>query len=195
MTYSSNLAQEAATEPLVWTALAWGGRRDLALIAKLKDSRSLRALVDKGEAICRKGLVRASRQHRHNQTLDRRILKQPDFPKSTFLWLDADSLPLNRDPFTHRMTDLSAFELPQLVVKKSWIAESGRFQSAITREKASPHGVLCTQSYVSVSIPDDISRQLESACLSFNSILAVYYFLLTSGRLARTGRSRSYLNS
>jgi hypothetical protein len=44
--------------------------------------------------------------------------------------------------------------------------------------------VLCTQSYVTVHLPHDRLGFLEAACSSYNSILAVYFLLLTSGRFA-----------
>src|ERR1035441_10327823 len=46
------------------------------------------------------------------------------------------------------------------------------------------HGVLCSQSFISVSSDPECQQVLDTACDVYNSILAVYYLLLTSGRFA-----------
>jgi len=73
--------------------------------------------------------------------------------------------------------------VPQLVVKRSWSTSLGRFQARLVSSPAN-EGVLCTQSYVTVHVPAERSAELAAACLSYNSILAVYFLLLTSSRFA-----------
>lgn len=53
----------------------------------------------------------------------------------------------------------------------------------VTDEEGS-RGILTSQSYVSVHSDEAHLPVLRSACLAYNSSLAVYYLLLTSGRLA-----------
>jgi hypothetical protein len=43
---------------------------------------------------------------------------------------------------------------------------------------------LCSQSYISVHADEEFKTTLDTACLTYNSILAVYYLFLTSGRCA-----------
>jgi len=174
--------REAETDQYIWMALMWGGRRDLTFIRRLSQKPSLAKLTDKRS----EGIIRGNRKHRHDEILGRRILENDEFPKGTFLKLEAEQLPVNNDPYVERSRKkmMAAFELPQLIIKQSWKAEDGRFQAAITESNASLRGVLCSQSYVSVHLPDELYSYLEAACLSYNSKVAVYYFLLTSGRLA-----------
>jgi hypothetical protein len=80
-------------------------------------------------------------------------------------------------------TDFSAFADPQLVVKRSWQTAASRFQARLVRPDAEG-GILCTQSYVTVHSHREQTQLLEAACLSYNSILAVYFLLLTSSRFA-----------
>ena len=81
----------------------------------------------------------------------------------------------------HRRTDLEAFDLPQLLIKQGWTKLSGRFRAALCDETTGK-GAICSQSYISVHT--ESKSILESAVLSYNSVLAVYFLLLTSGRLA-----------
>jgi hypothetical protein len=177
--------QEAILEPLVWTALMWGGRRDFAFVKRLSNQESLAKLESRNVAVAVQGIIRGSRQKRHAAILGRRILESAQFPDGTVTHFAASQLPHNDDPYTHRLTDLAAFDLPQLIIKLSWSKKSGRFQAAITEsDEPSNEGIICSGSYVSVHIPKQLFSALEAACLSYNSKLAVYYLLLSSGRFA-----------
>lgn len=173
---------QAIDNQAIWTALAWGGRRDLSLLHKLNSFSSLGA---RAHVVSREGIIRGDRKQPQPTILQRRMLHQSSFPEDTFLLLEPDNLDVNTDVQTddRASTDFTAFELPQLLVKQSWQRQSGRFQAALV----SPHaerGVLCSQSYLSVHVPHDKHLDLEAACLAYNSSVAVYYLLLTSGRIA-----------
>jgi len=176
---------EASQEPWVWSALAWGGRRDLALVRRLNRSRNLEYLATSGEIAVREGVIRGDRKKKQEEILGQRILEAPDFPEGTFLHLNAAALPINSDPRTgsRASTNLSAFRLPQLLVKQTRRAR-GRFRSVMVLPGAEKKGVICSQSYLSVHVPPQFTCDLESACLTYNSKLAVYFLLLTSGRFA-----------
>ena len=177
---------EAATDQYVWSALMWGGRRDLAFIRRLHQQNNLLTLETNDIAKTRRGIIRGGgRKHRHEAILNRRILKDAQFPDGTFLYLKTKDLPSNQDPNIHfkDSTDFTAFEVPQLIIKKSWTTKSGRFRAAII-ESDDKKGALCSDSYISVHVSDEFSFFLEAVCLSYNSKLAVYYLLLTSGQLA-----------
>jgi hypothetical protein len=178
--------EEAASDPHVWTALAWGGRRDLTFIRKVRQSRSLKALDDDQRIVRRKGIVRGNKLKKQPELLDRRILSTPDFPADTFLRLRALNLTVNHDDGTESAssTTMEPFDLPQLILKKAWQVASGRVKALITDSDPQTGGVICTQSYVSVHSRNEYEPWLEAACLSYNSIFATYFLLLTSGRLA-----------
>jgi hypothetical protein len=95
-------------------------------------------------------------------------------------------LDVNNDPSTdsRASTDFSAFEMPQMILKQGWQTSNKRFQAAITVSDDGSQGIICSKSYISVHIPRKHISVLESACLSYNSKLAVYYLLLSSGRFA-----------
>jgi hypothetical protein len=173
---------EAATDSYVWAALMWGGRRDFLFIRRLSQKPTLAKLTDKYS----EGIIRGNRKQRDETILGRRILEGDQFPKGTFLRLKAEQLPINHDPYVERSRKRKrvAFELPQLLIKQSWKAEDGRFRAAIIESDTTTGGVLSSQSYVSVHVSNEFYPYLEAACLSYNSKIAVYYFLLTSGRLA-----------
>lgn len=176
--------QEAIRDPLVWTVLMWGGRRDLSLVRRLNQESSIEKLKSRGIAKTRQGVKRGNRRKLQNDIVNKRILKSIKFPNQSFLYLNAKILPINNDPYIDSgtgLSSLSAFQLPQMIVKQSWQKESGRFCSAIVNPNSTNQGIICSESYVSIHITEENISQLNAACLAYNSKLAVYYLLLSSG--------------
>ncbi len=180
--------EEAASEPYVWTSLAWGGRRDMAFIRRLllPSTSSLKSLDKEQKIVRRKGIVRGNGLKRQPPLRGRRILKTPDFPADTFMRLKALSLPINKDDRTESAssTKMEPFDLPQIILKKTWQIKSGRVKAVMSDSDPNTGGIICTQSYVSVHASAAYEGHLDAACLAYNSIFAVYFLLLTSGRLA-----------
>lgn len=179
---------EASTDRFVWTALAWGGTRDLALVRRLAEQPNLEKLVTSGVASGRRGIGRGTRAMQQDQLVGMRLLENATFPAGTFMCLDAEDLPVNTDPFVYagHSTDMQAFQLPQMILELSWRKGDGlsRFRAAIVQSNAQIGPVLCSKKYASVHMREEQKSLLQAACLSFNSTLAVYYMLLTSGRFA-----------
>jgi len=71
-----------------------------------------------------------------------------------------------------------------MILKLSWQKKSARFRSVIIDTDNTNQGIICSKSYVSIHIPEKHISQLNAACLAYNSKLAVYYLLLSSGRFA-----------
>jgi hypothetical protein len=176
-------AEEAGGIPEIWTAFLWGNRRDWALIRHLRALGSIEK--DVLPVNFRRGIEFGNRKKLLRQLEWRRILFASDFPQQALTYLQADSLPKFTDPKIHSKdsTDFGAFDTPQLVIKRSWRKTSGRFQARLVKTTGK-EGVLCTQSYATVHVPDEDADILAAACLTYNSILAVYFLLLTSGRFA-----------
>jgi type I restriction-modification system DNA methylase subunit len=174
---------EALSLSYIWSALMWGGRRDLYLVQHLSCTNTLEKYKESGVILKREGIKRGDRQKIEKQILDRKILNNPNFPEGTFLWLNSENLPINNDPELdgRASTNFSAFEYPQLILKQSWRKESGRFQAALIRSN-NHKGILCSESYITVHTGD--IHLLEVACLSYNSKLATYHLLLSSGRFS-----------
>ncbi len=179
-------ADEAVSEPFIWTALAWGGRRDLMLVRKLSRLATMEEFeVEKHMLVSRRGVSRGeSNRKRQSRILGMPFVDRDEQIDDVFVYLDASDLPTNVDPWTHEAdsTDMRAFQLPQLVVKQSWQKRSQRFRAVIVRSDDVRGPVFCTRSYFSVHSREN--RILEAAWLSLNSSVSVYYLLLTSGRLA-----------
>lgn len=178
--------QEAITDPLVWTTLMWGGRRDLSLVRRLNQESSIEKLKESGIAKTRPGVIRGDRSKVQNHITNKRILNSSKFFNRSFLYLKAEELPINNDPFIDStgFNNFAAFELPQMILKLSWQKKSGRFRSVIISPDNTNQGIICSESYVSIHIPESHISQLNAACLAYNSKLAVYYLLLSSGRFA-----------
>ena len=171
----------------IWTALAWGGRRDLALIHRLGTATTIANLEKERIAITRRGVSRGeAKRIRQPQILGMRMIETDKQLEGTFIYLDARQLPKNTDPYTHKRDSVSmaAFQLPQLIVKQSWQQSTGRFKAVIIKSDAHTGPVFCTRSYFSVHIPESHGPLLEAAWLTLNSAVGVYYLLLTSGRFA-----------
>ena len=187
-------AQEAIDDPVVWTILLLGQRRDVTLIRRLRRQATLRKLKAKkrGKAkegqvlLTREGIIRGSTNQRDEPAIvDRKMLEKANFPEFESLLLDADALPTNRDPRVDHAasTDFGAFEMPQLVVKKSILKKVGRLQAQLVRAKRDRHGIICSHSYMSIHQFTDGDGWLRSACLTLRSRLSAYFLALTS-RLA-----------
>lgn len=174
---------EAAVDPLVWTALMWGGRRDLAFIRTLLTFNNLQKYEKTGGIVSRQGIIRGDRIKPQDQIVGRKMLETKEFPKNTFFTIKAATLPKNIDPSTdsRASTNFDAFRLPQLIVKQGWQQKRRRFQAALVESDDTIGAILCSQSYVSIHCMPDADI-LESAWLSLNSKLAVYFLRLTSGR-------------
>lgn len=178
--------QEAITNPLVWTVLMWGGRRDLSLMRRLNQELSIEKLKHSGIAKTRQGLVRGDKRKFQADIKNKRILKSSKLLEKSFLYLKAEQLPLNDDAHIHSRdsTNFAAFQIPQMILKLSWQKDSGRFRSVIIDINDTNEGIICSESYVSIHIPEESISLLNAACLAYNSKLAVYYLLLSSGRFA-----------
>ena len=174
---------DAATEPLVWTALMWGTPRDLELLKKLRERPTLARHIAEGQARSREGIIPGNREKRFPELVGRRIFTDNRFPPGSPVYLDAHSLPIVDHPIeahSKDSTNFAAFATPQLLIKQGYQNKVGRLQARLVLPTESG-GVLCSQSYVTVTSKPDT---LAAACLSYNSKLAIYFLQLTSGRMA-----------
>ena len=167
------LPHEVVKSPMVWSALIWGGRRDLRLLERLSDEPTLAKYVLSDKLTVRQGVIRGKKQIEQRQILGKPILESEDFPEKVFLELSPSILDRNENPFTHDRdsTNFVAFEPMQLIVKMAWTKEEGRFKAAVV--VPGTQGVICTRHYVSVHAADHDRDILDAACLSFNNSLAV----------------------
>jgi N-6 DNA Methylase len=170
---------EAIDDPAIWSKLMWGTRRDLQLVDKLK---TFQTVEDIEGLVSRQGVKFGDRQKTIAAYKDMQIFSDRIFPPDApFPFLEAEGLPSfgNVKVDSRASTDIAAFAWPQLIVKQSWNKPSGRFHARLTRS-ARQAGLLCNESYYSLHSGN--RSDLEAACLVFNSHLAVYFLLLTSGR-------------
>ena len=183
---------EAINDPLVWTVLLSGSRRDIDLIRRLQKNSTLKKLRAKSKEKAKEGqvlLIRrgfdrgTSGQDEMRETLGRRILEPPSFPLQTGMWINAESLPTNTNPDFYNTSVFSAYEIPQLIIKQSLIKELGRFQAALVRSPKENRGILVSKSYTSIHQFSGGDDWLRSAYLTFRSRLCAYFLALTS-RLA-----------
>jgi hypothetical protein len=174
---------QAAENAEIWTTLLWGNQRDRALIQRLANLNNIEKITPIDST--RRGIEFGNMEQKRPELTGRKILLKPDFPPGNLFQLCTADLPSFDDPRIHSKdsTDFSAFSLPQLIIKRSWCKAANRFQARIVDESIKS-GVLCTQSYVTVHLPIERKHELEAACLSYNSILSVYFLLLTSSRFA-----------
>jgi len=178
---------DAALDPDIWSAFIWGQQRDWALIKRLRTAESLASLEKAERVRSKEGIIwgrNPERQNVHNWLLNRRIQDEDSFPGTSLTFLEADKLPINNDPIAERPRKESTYSAPQLLIKQSWSVEKKRFQARMVIPDELGRGVLCSQSYLSVCASGGEESLLEAACLACNSILAVYFLLLTSGRFS-----------
>ncbi|MGK7878812.1 MAG: class I SAM-dependent DNA methyltransferase [Crocosphaera sp.] len=182
----------------VLIALTWGNRRDFYLIKRLSEFLNINKFEDNKLLVSSEGQKKLGEPRytnkRHSFLLNRRYLKSnrqvtKHLISGAFIFLNSNKfqLPINNYDYAERPRNKKsqAFDFPQLIIKKSWITETERFKASIIElDPVTNQGILCSESYVSVHTCKESKFILDSAWLSYNSILAVYYLLLSSGRFA-----------
>ena len=173
--------------PTIWSTLMWGSRRDLELMSRLNNASNLARLKEQGIAKTRQGIIRGTKSKTIEFIKNKRILDQKSsgFIDNSFLVIKADDLPINNNDQVHwkDSTNFSAFRSPQMIIKMSWPSKRKRFLAALIQSDQG-EGIICSGSYVTVHLEPENLSIMEAACLSYNSILAVYYLLLSSRRFA-----------
>ena len=81
---------EALGVPIVWSALIWGGRRDVALLERLGEFATMGKYKKVGKLKIRQGMIRGKTQIEQRGILGKRLLASEDFPKSVFLEVRSD---------------------------------------------------------------------------------------------------------
>lgn len=175
---------DAQYNPDVWVCLCGGSTRHLELIRRLRAQGDTLQQLQK-PAFSRVGIERGkATQKRRDDIVGLRILECDQFPNGTFLTLDASKLPINRDPYVHTKdgSDIRPFYIPQLIMRRGFVREAGRYRAAIVIPAADSDGMgcACSRAYVTVGGADQTALKL--ACLMVNSRLAVFYFGMTSFR-------------
>lgn len=175
-------ADVARTEAGIWTALMWGTPRDLQLLARLERFPNLADLKERDDVWVRQGIVFGDRKKKMPALNGRRLFKATSFPKGTGFDLDARTVPIVEEIAieTRASTDFRAFDAPQLLIKQSYQMAHGRFQARQVTG-ADGKGILCSESYISVTGPADI---LRTVLRTYNSLVTTYVMQLRSGRIA-----------
>jgi hypothetical protein len=178
---------EAADNDVVWSALMWGGQRDLELVRRLARRETVGSLVSEKKLATREGIIRGESKQREDAViLGRRMLSAHEFPGGAFLEILAEDLPVNTDPKVHyrESRKLDAFESPQLIFKQSWRAEKNRFQAVLVKPDKKGKGAICSDSYVSVCDLTGKHQVLAGLWLTLNSHFSPYWFALVAGQFS-----------
>jgi hypothetical protein len=175
---------EASGDPLVWSALAIGGRRDLALVRRLRRGSNVKKLERSGAVMTRVGVIPGDKTLALPNLKGIPYFEEENFPSGTFLEFDASGVPSWEDPRVSAKdsTDFEPFKQPQMLVKESYSVEEGRFRAAIVRGRDGEWGVISKETYLTVRDLSPDERHIRSACLTYNSDLATYFLALTASR-------------
>jgi hypothetical protein len=183
---TSEVYPQDAWDSTTWSIKMWGGNRDQELIRRLKSKKTLSKLEKEDIIKIRKGIVWGDRAREIDlKNIKFLLLSRPELSMRAFPYISTDELTeidsLHIDKSDG--SDLNPFESPLLLIKKGWTVSQKRFQSLLYVSD-DPKGIICTQSYLSVHALPVSQGWLESAFLSINSQVAVYYLMLTSDRFA-----------
>ncbi|HQX48955.1 MAG TPA: N-6 DNA methylase [Planctomycetaceae bacterium] len=176
----------AANDPVVWSALALGGQRDLQLIRRLGKFPTLSKLKESGDVQTRMGVIPGDKKKYLPELKNKPYFEATQFPENVFLKLDASSVPKWQEPLVHSLHGIAGydeFKNPQLLIKQSYSATSGRFRAAIVHSTDPEWGVVCKETYLAVRDCSKDVRYLNSICIAYNSKIAVYFLFLVSSRL------------
>ena len=165
--------EEAAADPVVWPALMWGGRRDFELAKRILDIHDQIAFEPKT------GLFRGNDSYPDFVGL--KILDDSALFAKRPVVTNTGVFPVNEDECFGRGRELSTYKLPLVVLKATWKSTTGRFKAIVVKSSKDDH-LLYSKSFSGFNTSDE--NVLTSIALAYNSILSVYFFFLTSGRLA-----------
>jgi len=180
--------EEAVKDRLVWTVLSWGGRRDLALIHKLRRRpfSTIAELEKKGLLLARNGFKRGIlRAKRHPEAQNLPILESHEIWDKLPIAVDSNQFPPNSNLMFERFRQLEKnCTLPLLIIKESWKVKAKRFKGVLVKAASpSANKLLFSQSFSGIRSPGTTGYDINTIALAINSILAVYYFLLTGARM------------
>jgi len=179
--------EEAIKDRLVWTVLAWGGRRDLALIRKLRRRpfSTIEDLEKKGHVHARNGFKRGilrAKEYPESQNIP--ILESHEIWENLSIVVDYEQFPLNTNTMFERFRDLENYILPLVIIKESWTVEAKRFKAVLVKaSSSSANKLLFSQSFSGIRSSATSEYNINTVALAINSVLAVYYFLLTGARM------------
>ena len=176
--------QAIADDPWIWSALAVGGTRHMAMVRRLKELPTLAKLEAKGLVDTRKGVITGDGKKRFSEHKDKPILAEPAFPEGTRFELQASKLPLWHEPLCdgRSSTDFSAFKSPQILIKQSFNAGIGRIRAVLVKKSHNSDETICREAYVSCHDRAETAKHIQNACLLYNSKFAVSFFALNSNR-------------
>ncbi|MCX5638593.1 MAG: N-6 DNA methylase [Planctomycetota bacterium] len=176
--------EEAIDDNLVWTVLAWGGRRDFALVRELR-----------GDSFCTIKELRKQGILRIHNGFKRRKVGARNYHEARFLpvledhkiWdssprvIDAKWFPQNTNLMFERFRGLDIFTVPLIIIKGSWTIKDKRFKAVLV--KGTPHSdkLLYAESFNGIQGGDECI--IDTITIAMNSILSVYYFFLTGAEL------------
>nr|VFK78964.1 MAG: N-6 DNA Methylase [Candidatus Kentron sp. SD] len=175
--------EEAANDPLVWSVLALGGRRDLYLIRRLLQYPTLAKLKAEGKVQTRRGVGPGTKKELP-QIKDKSYFDGDRFPNDHSLELNADVFPAwgNRCVTENDSTNFEAFKNPQLLIKYSYVSELDRFQAALVRSNDPEWGVICKKTHLSVRDNAPDSEHIRRALPIYNSFLTTYFLFMTGSQ-------------
>ncbi|MEN6424526.1 MAG: N-6 DNA methylase [Phycisphaerales bacterium] len=191
---------EAANEPVVWPSLMWGGRRDLEFIQRVANRYpTLRDRIRRDRKWrSKRGFQRGTKEAKeHTSLLNIPILEKPSSEEkaceASYVWKSlpwvapVSRFPRNTDPMFAYPKPLETYRLPLLILENSWVVSDPRFDARlIVRDNDLSDDrmnyLLYSQSFFGIRHPD--ITLMAAATVVANSAFAVYFFYLTSGRLA-----------
>jgi hypothetical protein len=170
--------EEAAIEPIVWPALTLGTRRDFDFIKKIRSNQKY--------VRCKayEGFIRGTKEAKpFPDRLKLPVLEDHELFECLKLVNSPQCFPPNENEMFEKKRETKIFELPLLLMRDSWKVSEGRFKAVIVKEDQNMANLLLySQSFIGVK--EKSEHTLTAFAIAANSSFAVYYYYLTSGRLA-----------
>lgn len=177
--------EEAASDPVVWPALMWGGRRDLRFIHRLRDEfETLSSGIKRGNWFSERGFQRGKkRAGNFPDRIGYPVLEDHAIWDKCSTVSNISRFPINENPMFEAPRRLEIFKVPAIIVKESWtIAAGRRFHSILVTPEKRNDILLFSKSFLTIQNPN--MEYLTAFAIALNSSFAVYYLFMTSWRLA-----------
>ncbi len=175
--------EEASEDSYIWTSLAWGGRRDYALIKNLLTRPSISDLDEDAKLNFFNGFKRGNRRKVFEDSLNIPTLANHKIWNNLSLYPDLKEFPKNQDPNFEGPRKIENYSLPILIFEESWKAENKRYKAVFFEENPHSEKLLFSESFDGIRSLENNTPLLKSLTVALNSKLLVYFAMLYASRL------------
>ena len=169
------LEEEALEDDTIWKTLMYGSRRDLSIINRMKREKRLSSVAKERGLVSGEGFTEGKDGEEDQYLANLPFISSGRIPR--YVARAENFEPLAKSRFTRPRGSKEIYKGPHLLIRKSHKAGEGFLTAFVEGDAGFNHSLLGIHGTVSER------ETLERLCLWLNSRLALYFMMMTSGRL------------